>query len=319
MRRSLIHVIIATLAVSLLATGCKREAAQALGSLEYDRITVPAPAAERIIEINVREGQQVEAGTVLMTLDRTRTEAQVQVAEADTTRQRAALSELEAGPRREAIAQARAQLAQAQAQASEAQATYRRLAALGKGRYVAAIDIDRARATAQTTQAQVQVAQHALDTLTNGTRREQIAQGQAAVAAASANTRAQQVALDKLTVVAPRAGRIDSLPYKLGDQAPIGAPLVVMLGEGVPHARIYVLEPQRANVKVGDPMNVQVEGRDAVYRGTVRMIRNEASFTPYFALVGKDAARLSYLAEVQLGDDARDLPAGLPVKVVFEP
>ena len=70
---------------------------------------------------------------------------EVRLQPADTTRQRAVLSELEAGPRREAIAQARAQLVQAQAQASEAQATYRRLAALGKGRYVAAIDIDRAR------------------------------------------------------------------------------------------------------------------------------------------------------------------------------
>lgn len=311
--------IILMLAFAIALPGCRREPAQALGSLEYDRITVPAPAAERIVAIHVREGQQVEAGTVLMTLDRTRTEAQVQVAEADTTRQRAVLSELEAGPRREAIAQARAQLVQAQAQASEAQATYRRLAALGKGRYVAAIDIDRARATAQTAQAQVQVAQQALDTMLNGTRREQIAQGQAAVAAASANTRAQQVVLDKLTVVAPRAGRIDSLPYKLGDQPSVGAPLVVMLADGVPHARIYVLEPQRAGVKVGDALSVQVDGRGGAYRGTVRMIRNEASFTPYFALAGKDAARLSYLAEVQLDDAARDLPAGLPVRVVFGP
>ena len=229
--------IILMLAFAIALPGCRREPAQALGSLEYDRITVPAPAAERIVAIHVREGQQVEAGTVLMTLDRTRTEAQVQVAEADTTRQRAVLSELEAGPRREAIAQARA----------------------------------------------------------------------------------QAVTLEKLDIVAPRAGRIDSLPYKLGDQAPVGAPLVVMLADGVPHARIYVLEPQRAGVKVGDALSVQVDGRDGAYRGTVRMIRNEASFTPYFALAGKDAARLSYLAEVQLDDAARDLPAGLPVRVVFGP
>ncbi len=28
------------------------------------------------------------------------------------------------------------------------------------------------------------------------------------------------------------------------------------------------------------------------------MIRSEAAFTPYYALIGEDAARLSYLAEV---------------------
>jgi HlyD family secretion protein len=37
-------------------------------------------------------------------------------------------------------------------------------------------------------------------------------------------------------------------------------------------------------------------------------------------LVGKDAARLSYLAEVALsGKEAAKLPAGLPVRVEFTP
>jgi len=40
-------------------------------------------------------------------------------------------------------------------------------------------------------------------------------------------------------------------------------------------------------------------------------------FTPYYALTGADAARLSYIAEVALGKDARKLPAGLPVHVVL--
>jgi HlyD family secretion protein len=49
------------------------------------------------------------------------------------------------------------------------------------------------------------------------------------------------------------------------------------------------------------------------------MIRSEPSFTPYYALIGEDAARLSYLAEIQLDKDAGELPAGLPVRVEFEP
>jgi HlyD family secretion protein len=48
------------------------------------------------------------------------------------------------------------------------------------------------------------------------------------------------------------------------------------------------------------------------------MIRSEPSFTPYYALTGEDAARLSYLAEVSLGSDAAELPAGLPVRVEFD-
>ena len=85
----------------------------------------------------------------------------------------------------------------------------------------------------------------------HGTRREQIAQGEAAVRAAEAQASAQQVTLDKLAVVAPRAGLVDSLPFKLGDQAPVGAPLAILLVGDAPYARVYVPEPIRADVKVG--------------------------------------------------------------------
>ena len=56
----------------------------------------------------------------------------------------------------------------------------------------------------------------------NGSRREDIAQGEAAVRVAEAQATAQVATLDKLDVRAPRAGRIDSLPYRLGDQAVTG-------------------------------------------------------------------------------------------------
>ena len=70
---------------------------------------------------------------------------------------------------------------------------------------------------------------------------------------------------------------------------------------------------------VGQAARVFVDGRDQALPGKVRMIRSEPSFTPYYALIGKDAARLSYLAEIELtGKTACDLPAGLPVRVEFE-
>ena len=310
--RSLVLVLLG----ALLLAGCRDHAPQALGTLEYDRVTLPAPVAERIVSIDVREGQRVEADAKLLTLETTRTEAQAQAAQAQAQRQREALAELQAGPRDEDIARARASLDAAQAQARDASAYYARLQPLGKRRLVAAAEIDRARAAAGNAQAQVRAAQAALDELLHGTREEQLAQGEAAVQAAQAQARAEQATLRKLDVVAPRAGRIDSIPYKLGDQAPVGAPLVVMLVGDAPHARVYVPEPIRAGVAVGQRARVFVDGRDQAFEGSVRMIRSEPTFTPYYALAGEDAARLSYLAEIQLAPGA-DLPAGLPVRVEF--
>lgn len=300
------------------APGCTDEPPQALGTLEYDRIALPSPAAERIVAIDVREGEHVVAGQTLLRLEATRVQSTTDAVQAEAQRQREALSELEAGPRRESIARARAQLAAAQAQTREARAYYQRLQPLARQRLVAAAELDRARAAAANADAQVLVAHAALAELEHGTRTEQLAQGRSAARAAAAQAVAQQATLDKLRVVAPRAGRVDSLPYRLGDQAPVGAPLAILLVGDAPYARIYVPAPSRAGADVGDAVRVFVDGRAGALRGRLRMIRSEPSFTPYYALIGKDAARLSYLAEVDLTDkQAARLPAGLPVRVEF--
>lgn len=309
----------------VLALGaCGDEAPQALGTLEYDRITLPAPAVERIVAIEVREGERVVAGQPLLQLETTQVQAATFAAQAQAQQQREVLAELEAGPRTETIAQTRAQLTAAQAQARDAQAYYARLQPLGRQQLVAAADVDRARAAAGNAQALVRAAQAALAELEHGTRPEQIAQGEASARAAAAQAQAQQVVLDKLRVVAPRAGLVDSLPYRLGDQAPVGAPLAILLVGDAPYARVYVPEPIRVDVEVGDSARVFVdgvpgEGRGQALAGRVRMIRSEPGFTPYYALVGDDAARLSYLAEIELtGEGAVGLPAGLPVRVEFD-
>jgi len=227
------------------------------------------------------------------------------------------LTERENGPRSEDIAQARASLAAAQAQARETRAYYRRLQALKSRNYVAAADLDRARAAAGSADGQAAATRAALDLLLHGTRPEQVAQARAALVAAQAQVEADRVLLAKLHVVAPRTGRVDSLPYRLGDQAPVGAPLAILLVGDAPYARIYVPVQQRANVHVGDALRVFVGDRATPYAGKVRMVRSEPDFTPYYALIGDDAARLSYLAEVSLGPDAASLPAGLPVRVEF--
>ena len=78
-------------------------------------------------------------------------------------------------------------------------------------------------------------------------------------------------------------------------------------------------EPGAAHLALsGDLGGFALCGRGEPIAGRVRMIRSEPGFTPYYALVGEDAARLAYLAEITLpGQDAATLPAGLPLRVEF--
>ena len=306
---------IAAFALVASLSACRNDKPQALGTLEYDRITLPAPAAEKIVSIDVREGQRVKAGQSILRLELDRTRSATEAARAQSEAQRASLEELEAGPRSETIKQARASLLAARAEARQARDYYTRVKPLGAQQLVATAEVERARAAVDSADESARALAEQLAELEAGTRREQIAQGKASLAASEAQAAAQEVTLEKLSLIAPREGVVDNLPYKLGDQAAVGQPLAILL-VGAPYARVYVPEPIRAQVKVGSTARIYVDGRKDALAGTVRMIRSDPTFTPYYALIGKDAARLAWVAEVAV-DSKESLPAGLPVRVEF--
>ncbi|UHQ19631.1 HlyD family efflux transporter periplasmic adaptor subunit [Lysobacter sp. KIS68-7] len=318
MRAPLRPFATAAVAFAVIASlsACRNDKPQALGTLEYDRITLPAPAAEKIVSIDVREGQRVKAGQAILRLELDRTRSATEAARAQSEAQRASLEELEAGPRSETIKQARASLASARADARQARDYYTRVRPLGAQQLVSAAEVERARAAVDAADESARALAEQLAELEAGTRHEEIAQGKASLAASQAQAAAQEVNLEKLSLVAPRDGLVDNLPYKLGDQAAIGQPLAILL-VGTPYARVYVPEPIRAQVKVGTKARLFIDGRKDALAGTVRMIRSEPTFTPYYALIGKDAARLAWVAEVVV-DSKETLPAGLPVRAEFE-
>src|SRR5690606_4408346 len=121
--------------------------------------------------------------------------------------------------------------------------------------------------------------------------------------------------LANLSVVATRAGTLDSLPWHVGERVNTGQQVAVLLAEGAPHARVYIPERARAALTVGTTLTVHIDGIDTSYTGTVRWIAQEPAFTPYFALNSSERSRLVWLAELQLPDSASTLPAGLPAQV----
>jgi HlyD family secretion protein len=312
-----VRFLTALLALVLL-THCAKESPQALGTLEWDRITLPATASEPIAEISAKEGQDVVVGQPILRLDSAHAQAKLQSAQQEVERLKQRLAELRNGERVETRAEAQARLVAAEAVARNAELQLARTRALVKKQLLPAAQLDKDLAVADAAESDVNVARAANALLANGSRNEEIAQAEAAVNAAQGQVDTAQIDLSRLDVRAPRDGRIDSLPYKLGDQPALGAPLAVLLVGATPYARIYVPEPLRAQIRIGDAVTVHVDGSDKSYQGKVRSLRSEPTFTPYYALNGKDAARLSYLSEVVLGADAAGLPAGLPVHAIWQ-
>lgn len=288
---------------------------QALGTIERDRVTLTATANEIIREQPVAEGDYVQQGAVLVKLDTKQQVAILARARAEEAKAEAFLLRLTNGERPEDIAASAARLERVKATLREAEQNYRRVNRLVDQKLLSYAERDKARAERDAARADVASASEDLAKLTSGERPEDIKQAEAALAAAHAEVALQEQVLDDLTVVATRNGVLDSLPYNVGERVPVNAIVAAIQADTVPYARVYVPEPYRVKLAVGDSLTVHVDGVSDPFSGTLRWIATEPAFTPYYALNEQDRSRLVYLAEIDLPDSARSLPAGVPAQV----
>ena len=306
------------LLAGLLAACAREKGVPAVGTIERHRFEIAATATEQIVAMPVREGQAVKQGDLVAQLDGGSLAANRASVAAQVSQLRHRLDELVHGARSEELTQAQAQVAAATAQRDQADKEYQRLAELvGRG-LVAQAQVDQQKQLRDTSAASLRSAQAGLQLLERGTRSEQLAQARAALRSAESLLQQQDVLLARLKLVAPVDGTIEALPFRLGERPPAGAPVVIMLAGGMPYARVYVPEPQRAPLRPGQSLEVRVDGVAQPFNGTLRYIAGEASFTPYYALTQRDRSRLAFLAEIDLPEPAaRELPAGVPVEVLL--
>jgi HlyD family secretion protein len=311
---------VALLPVLLLAAACSGgDAVQEMhGTLERERLELVAESHERIVEVAVREGERVAEGALLLRQEAGTMQPRLDQARASLVEAERRLADLAEGPRRREIEEARAALAGAGSELLTAQRDFERVDALVDRRLLSASDRDQARARRDTAKSARDQAAARLALLLEGTRPEQVRQAEAAVQRARATLAELETSAARYTVRAPRPGLVEALPYELGERPPAGAPVVVMLADGTPYARIHVPEPLRSAVTPGRRVEIAIDGVEGRLEGTVRFVSAEAEYTPYYSLTQRDRSRLSYAAEVAVEDPrAAALPVGVPVQVTL--
>jgi HlyD family secretion protein len=308
--------LIALLALAL--AGCEPESGPAFpGSTEWDRNVVLAEAAEPVLQWYVAEGDRVHAGDLLLRLDPARYDARLKDMQGQLGAAQAQLTELRNGPRAETIARARADVDSAEAAVKLAELEYARVADLLARGLASQSSADQALAARDQRVAERGALRAALDELLAGTRAEEIQQAASRVDSIHAALENLRLSRERLDVRAPRDGRVDSLPFKPGDQPKAGDEVARLLVGERPIARVFVAVGARTGLEIGDRFELRVEGIDAPFSGTLRTIRSEPSFTPYYALTGDDASRLVYRTEILFDEErAAELPAGLPLTAI---
>ncbi len=305
--------------VALAACGSDPADIPAVGTLERDRIELVAEANEPIVAILVREGDLVVEGQLLVQQDDALLAAQNARAEAARDELQARLAESQRGPRAERIREARARLAGAESAVRNAQTDFERVQKLEQRAVESQARSDQQRARRDEAIARRDEFRATLEALEQGSTSEELDMARGALAAAEAQVAEIAIRRARLSVRAPRAGRVDALPFEPGERPPTGAVVAIMLSTDPAHAREYVPEPLRARLSNGSRARIQIAGLEGELSGTVRTLAHEAAFTPYYALTQYDRGRLSYLAEIEIdGLPERALPTGVPVEVRFE-
>jgi HlyD family secretion protein len=312
------RVLASTVVLLLFACDRDDETPFAVGTLERDRVELRAETDDPIVEIAAREGDELAAGTLVLRLDDSRLTAQRERAVARRDQAEARLAELVRGPRREQLAEANARLVGDENAVAIAERELERARDLAGSGVFPAQRVDERRREYDAAIARRDQSSAALDALRNGTTREELDQGRSALAAAEAELADIEVRVQRLAVTAPVAGRLDALPFELGERPRAGDVVAILLAASAPYARVYVPEPLLVAARQGAPAEVVADGDPRVHRGRVRRLSSEATFTPHYALTERDRSRLAYLAEIELDDDgARDLPTGVPVEARF--
>lgn len=303
------------LMLTLVVSGCGDSAPRVFATVERDRLTLSAPVGELVAAVNVVEGQQVQAGELLLTLDDTSARARVGQRQAAVAQAQARLAELVNGPRQEDLARARASLAGAEASVQEAQLTFSRAKRLVATKVLTEADMDEARAARDIAVARQAEARQSLMALENGTRSEQLEQARAAVALAEAELAVELKALADLRLTVAEAAVVDNLPWRVGDRVAAGTQLIALLATDRPYVRAYLPATWLDRVRPGSKVRIFVDGRTQPLDGVVRNIRSQPAYTPFYALNERDRARLMYLTDIDLGAGGEALATGLGLEV----
>jgi HlyD family secretion protein len=311
--------VLSLISVALALVACSDNYdGQILGTLERDRLELIAESNEPIVEIAVREGDAVAAGATLMRQELGSMQARLDQAVAARNVAEHRLAELVKGPRAQEIVEARAALESARSALETETNEYRRVQDLVERKLVSQSQLDQARARRDSAAGTEKQTTARLNLLLEGTRVEELDQAEASLKQAQAALVELQTSAARYVVKAPRAGRVEAIPYKLGERPTAGKPLIVMLADGTPYARVYVPEPLRTQFQPGTRTQVRVDGRDEALSGVVRFVSAEAAFTPYYALTQEDRSRLSYLTLIDLDQRAAaNVPTGMPVQVTL--
>jgi len=285
------------------------------GNVDIREVELGFRVGGRLAQVAVEEGDRVDGGRRLASLDARPFTEEMAIASARVAARRAEHDELVAGTRAEEIEQARATLAEREAMRLRAVRDFERQQVLFERGDVSEARLDEYRATLERAEARVRAAEAALDLAVAGPRQEDKTAALAALAAAEAEAQRAETRLADTELHAPADGVVLSRLREPGAILEAGAPVLTLTLTDPIRIRAYVAEPDLGRIAPGQAVEVTTDSRpDRAYDGRVGFISPTAEFTPRAVQTEELRSRLVYRLHV-IVDDGDGLHQGMPVTV----
>ncbi|MFA4913493.1 MAG: HlyD family efflux transporter periplasmic adaptor subunit [Burkholderiaceae bacterium] len=292
------------------------------GNVDIRQVTLAFEGSERVLTMEVEEGDRVQAGQVLATLDTRNLALQADQARAQIEIQEQASLRLANGTRPEEVAQAQAQVAAAQADFELANQQLKRLrgvAAQTGGRGVSQQDIDAAASQVRVAQAQLDNRRKGFQLAQTGPRKEDIGQAQGQLKAARAQLALLQHRIDQAQLRAPQNAIVRARLLEPGDMASPQRPAYTLAIVDPKWVRAYVDEKRLGHIRAGMTASVTTDSypNDPV-QGTIGYISSVAEFTPKSVQTEELRTSLVYEIRVRVDDTGDRLRLGMPATVTID-
>ncbi|MGD8440523.1 MAG: HlyD family efflux transporter periplasmic adaptor subunit [Holophagae bacterium] len=289
----------------------------ASGHVEATEVHLAAKVGGRVLEAPLEEGDPVRAGDLVARLETVDAEHRLAQARAQVEAADAQLRLLLAGTRAEDLRRAEDQLAQAQAELDAANRDLTRLEGLADRGAATEKARDDADTRQQVAERAVAAARSQLDKLISGPRSQEIEAARAQRAAAEAQVAGIQQQISDATVLAPRDGVVTERVAEPGEVLAPGAPIAVMVDLARPWLDVWVGEPSLATIRIGDTVEVRVDGHDTPLEGTVAFISDVAEFTPKNVQTPEERAKLVFRIKIALDNSDGLFKPGMPADAWF--
>lgn len=303
------------LALAMAACGRARDGVFT-GYAEAELVYVSAPSAGVLQALGTERGARVAAGIELFRLDAdvesmSRAEAAAQLAQAQ-----AQAANLRKGKRPAEITAIDQQLAQARANLDASRATLaRNVELVGRG-FVTANRLDELRSNEERDAARVRELDAQLAVARSPARADEIAAADALAQAARASLEQGTWRESQKRQLAPIAGLVYDVMYRVGERVPANAPVLALLPDGGLKLRFYVPQAKLAALRVGQPIGVGCDGCPAGMNARVTFISPQAEYTPPVIYSNENRSKLVFLVEARPEGDARTvLKPGQPIDV----